>query len=72
VNRQDVLAIEVYPRATQMPSYLSGYTGGADGGSGGGIPSPGGVNLRGAGSVDCGAIVIWSKPFEGRKAEQGR
>jgi hypothetical protein len=64
VNRQDVLAIEVYPRATQMPSYLSGYTGGADGASAGGFSTQG--------PVDCGALVIWTKPFDGKKAEQER
>ena len=58
VNRQDVLAVEVYARATEVPSRLSGY-GGVSGS--GGLPSPGGgVNV---GPVDCGAIAIWTKPF---------
>jgi hypothetical protein len=74
VNRQDVLALEVYPRATDVPSNLSSL-GGVDGASAG-VPSPTAEAAAGlppspgasagpanVGPVDCGAIMIWTKPF---------
>lgn len=62
LNRNDILAIEVHPRATQMPATLSGYSGGVAA-AGRGLASPGGVTLRGADNIDCGALVIWSRPL---------
>ena len=62
ISRDDVLAMEVYPRASEMPATIVGR-GGASGGMGS-------FNLQGAtvhsggGFVECGAILIWTKPFE--------
>jgi len=58
----DVLALEVYPRATQVPGTLRSA---APSAGGGGIPSPGGA--VGDGPVDCGAIMIWLKPLGGAR-----
>lgn len=55
----DVLAMEVYPRAVQVPGTLRS-AGPASGG--GGLPSPGSGAVSG-GPVDCGALMVWSKPF---------
>jgi hypothetical protein len=64
VNRDDVLAVEVYPRASEMPARISGL------GGTGGLGTIGTVNLTGASlqsnssSADCGAVLIWTKPLE--------
>lgn len=50
LNTQDVLAVEVYPRGTQVPATLAGYT--ATGGGGGAT-----------GGTDCGVISFWTKPI---------
>ena len=64
INRQDILAIEVYPRATLLPSSL-GRTGQGTS-SVGGLGSPGGgAGLSGVSTSDCGALVIWTKPIGG-------
>ena len=81
--KEDILAIEVYPRAAQVPSGMRGYggvesSGGgpsvasrlvrARGGSKGGQPpTAGSEQANGKGPVDCGAIGIWTKPFESPK-----
>jgi hypothetical protein len=59
LDKHEVLAVEVYPRASQLPVTFAGYLTK----SAGGLPSPGGA-AGAAGGSDCGAIVIWSKPFE--------
>ena len=56
----DVLAMEVYPRAVHVPNTLRS-AGPSDGG--GGLPSPGSGAVSG-GPVDCGAVVLWTKPFD--------
>ena len=63
VNRDDILGIEVYARASEMPARISGL-GGATG-----TGAIGTVNIRG-GSVqggqvfgECGSILIWTKPL---------
>lgn len=61
VDRRDVLAIEVYPRITQLPSSFAGYAGASALTSG--LPSPGAAALQGVGAVDCGALVIWTRPM---------
>ena len=64
VNRDDVLAVEVYPRASEMPARISGL------GGSGGLGTIGTVNLQGASmqsnssTSDCGAVLIWTKPLE--------
>jgi hypothetical protein len=58
LDKQDVLAVEVYPRASQLPLAFAGYLSA----SGGGLPAPGGA-ARGSDGSDCGAIVIWTKPI---------
>ncbi len=67
VGRDDVLAVEVYPRASEMPAKIAGR-GGATG-----VGSVGTVNLQGAslqlgaGFSECGAVLIWTKPLEVRR-----
>jgi hypothetical protein len=67
VNRDDVLAMEVYARASEMPSRIAGL-GGMNG-----VGSIGVVNLRssqlanGITTGDCGAILIWTKPLAPRR-----
>ncbi|HEU4629885.1 MAG TPA: carboxypeptidase-like regulatory domain-containing protein [Gemmatimonadaceae bacterium] len=61
VNPEEILAVEVYPRVTEMPAVLSMYAGGTPT-MGGGL-APGHVQLKGVTYADCGAIVIWTKPF---------
>ena len=66
VNRDDVLAVEVYASAMDMPPVIVGR-GGASG-----VGSIGTVQLKGAsfeiGSAfaECGAILVWTKPIEDR------
>jgi len=62
IAKDEVLAVEVYPRAAEVPARVSGI--GAAVGAEGEAAAPGGVPIRGIGSVDCGAVLIWSKPFE--------
>jgi hypothetical protein len=67
VGRDDVLAMEVYPRASEMPATIVGRGGAA------GVGSIGRFNLQGASAqsggsfVECGAILIWTKPLEDKK-----
>lgn len=63
VDRNEILAVEVYPRVTEMPSVLSRTVGPVDGAVGGAVPSAGGVSLVGVSSVDCGALIVWTKPL---------
>lgn len=58
VNPNDLLAVEVYQRATQVP----GSVGGLQGQGGMGIPNMV-SGAAGAGSCEPGAILIWTKPF---------
>jgi hypothetical protein len=67
VNRDDVLAVEVYPRAAEMPAKIAGRGGSS------GIGTIGTVSLHGAaidansGFSECGAILIWTKPLTMKK-----
>ena len=67
VNRDDVLAMEVYAHAAEMPATIAGK-GGMNG-----VGLIGTVNLRslaqtkGPTTGDCGAILIWTKPLETRR-----
>ena len=67
VNRDDVLAIEVYGRASEMPARIAGRGGVS------GLGAIGTVNLRGSTLTqgpttgDCGAILIWTKPLQSRR-----
>jgi hypothetical protein len=69
VGRDDVLAMEVYPRASEMPATIVGRGGST------GVGSIGTFNLQGAslqyggGFVECGAILIWTKPLEDKKSK---
>jgi hypothetical protein len=64
INRDEVLAIEVYPRASDVPATIAGKGGMS------GVGSIGTVNVRGqqmqAGQVyaECGAILMWTKPIQ--------
>jgi hypothetical protein len=67
VNRDDVLAMEVYAHASQMPARIAGK-GGMNG-----VGLIGTVNLRGLTLAqgpttgDCGAILIWTKPLQTKR-----
>lgn len=67
VNRDDILAVEVYPRASELPARIAGL-GGATG-----VGSIGTINIQGAtiqaGQVyaECGAVLIWTKPLEAKR-----
>ena len=63
VKKQDILAVEVYPRAAQVPAAFAGHQ---VNGIGVGAPSPQ-SGKGGPRRVDCGVIVIWTKPFESKK-----
>ena len=66
INRDDVLAVEVYSSAMDKPPVIVGK------GGAGGVGSIGTVQLNGArleiGSAfaECGALLVWTKPFEDR------
>lgn len=55
VARQDILGLEVYPSAVQVPAQLS-----VPQAAGPGMSGPAGIGS--AGLADCGAVVIWTKP----------
>ncbi len=66
-STDDVLAVEVYPRASEVPIRISGL-----GGSGGqgqlgtvNIQRPGTFEM-GSTSGECGAILIWTKPLKAK------
>lgn len=66
-NAEDVLAVEVYPRASETPIRISGL-GGANGHGQLGtvnIQRPGTFEM-GSTAGDCGAILIWTKPLKPR------
>lgn len=62
VNRDDVLAVEVYASAMAVPAVIVGRGGIS------GVGSIGTVQLKGASmemgsKADCGAILVWTKPY---------
>lgn len=67
VNRDDILGVEVYPRASDIPARIAGLGGVS------GVGSIGTVNIQGAtiqaGQVyaECGALLIWTKPLETKR-----
>jgi hypothetical protein len=76
IRPEDVIGVEVYPRAAEIPARISGL-GGTQG-----IGSIGTVSLKsalgssdtgapsgqiGGGFIECGAMLIWTKPFESKK-----
>lgn len=63
--KDEILAIEVYPRPALVPSVLVGL-------GGGGSAAPGQATMTSQGQrSDCGAIFLWTKPFEpGRKSPE--
>ena len=64
VNRDDVLAVEVYSRATDMPPTIVGRGGASAVGSIGTVRLSGNSLQYGAGFAECGAILVWTKPLE--------
>ena len=55
VNRQEVIAVEVYPRATSVPTaFLRDAVG---------LPSPGGAVGGSGAATDCGVLLIWTRPL---------
>lgn len=63
VNRDDILALEVYPRASQMPTMIAGRGGKDGGGSIGTVNLKGSAGMSGPTTGECGAILIWTKPL---------
>lgn len=58
--KEDILAVEVYPRAAFVPSVLVGSSSGV-----GGTGSRTNSTMASQGQrSDCGAIFLWTKPFE--------
>ena len=67
VNRDDVLAIEVYPRASEMPPKIVGR-GGAQGVGAIGTVTLKGASLQyGSGFAECGAILVWTRPLDEKR-----
>lgn len=75
ISKDEILAVEVYPRAALVPSVLTGLgSSPANNGSSPGTPSsssnPGTASGRSSMMTsqgqrsDCGAIFFWRKPFE--------
>jgi hypothetical protein len=63
---RDILAVEVYPRPVEVPANFGGIRTSATARTA--IQTTPGLNLRAAGaSPDCGALLIWTKPFEKRR-----
>lgn len=63
VNRDDVLAVEVYSRASDMPPTIVGRGGASAVGSIGTVRLSGNSLQYGAGFAECGAILVWTKPL---------
>lgn len=67
VSRDEVLAIEVYPRASEIPARITGLGGTT------GVGSLGTINIQGAtiqaGQLyaECGALLIWTKPLDKKR-----
>jgi len=67
VNRDEVLAIEVYPRASEMPAKVSGLGGMSGVGSIGTVALQGAAGASGVGAyAECGAVLFWTKPVEAK------
>ena len=64
VNRDDVLAVEVYPRASEMPAKIAGRGGRSGLGTIGTVTIAGAAPQYGGGFVECGAILVWTKPLK--------
>ena len=64
-NAEDVLAVEVYPRASETPIRISGLGGQNGQGTIGtlNIQRPGTFEM-GSTNGECGAVLIWTKPLK--------
>jgi hypothetical protein len=66
INRDEVLALEIYPRASEMPSRIAGL-GGMSGVGSIGTVNIQGTSMQGGGTfAECGAILIWTKPLNSK------
>jgi hypothetical protein len=66
INREDVLALEIYPRASEMPSRIAGM-GGMSGVGNIGTVNIQGASVQGGGTfAECGAVLIWTKPLDSK------
>jgi len=66
INRDDVLALEIYPRASEMPSRIAGI-GGMSGVGNIGTVNIQGASVQGGGTfAECGAVLIWTKPLDSK------
>ena len=63
VNSADILGIEVYARASEMPARISGLGGATGTGSIGTVNIRGGSMQGGQVFGECGSILIWTKPL---------
>ena len=67
VNRDDVLAIELYPRASELPAQVTGLGGKSGTGTLGSVNIQGASIGRGETFSQCGAILIWTKPLQTKR-----
>jgi hypothetical protein len=65
-NMEDVLAVEVYPRAAEMPSRIAGIGGVSGTGNIGTVTLQSGSFQMGSTSGECGAILIWTRPLKSK------
>lgn len=62
--KDDILAMEVYPRASFVPSVLVGSSSDASGTAGAASSAANTMMTSQGQRSDCGAIFFWTKPFE--------
>lgn len=63
VNREDVLALEIYPRVSELPARITGKGGTSGVGTIGTVVIQGASTQGGETFSECGAILIWTKPL---------
>ena len=67
VNRDEVLAVEVYSHARDLPPVIVGRGGASGVGSIGTVQLQRSSHEIGGGGAECGAILLWTKPIEDRQ-----
>ena len=70
LSKDDILAVEVYPRASFVPSVLVGSSSDVSGTSGSSASSSNTMMTSQGQRSDCGAIFFWTKPFEPTRGDR--